>query len=242
MPNMLDQSISACLRALRGWRSRTSRRTPPLLELHQAKTSTRFDRYPEIMRFVRGQVGMTATPLRILSFGCSTGEECASLQTYFPESHIVGVDVDERSLATARKTWRSLSDGKIEFVHAESLDHENGDVFDVIFCMAVLLRHPETMSLDNCSRIYPFNRFDDALCHLDRLLRVSGYLIVQNSNFRVSDSTVGPRYRAVPGNPGSDGWVQDITMFDRNNARIPRVATDAVFQKLAVPEGSLREK
>jgi SAM-dependent methyltransferase len=40
---------------------------------------------------------------RVLSFGCSTGEECQALAKRFPNAEIVGVDIDHYSILTARK-------------------------------------------------------------------------------------------------------------------------------------------
>ena len=40
---------------------------------------------------------------RILSFGCSTGQEAFELARLFPESEIVGVDIDYQSVVTARR-------------------------------------------------------------------------------------------------------------------------------------------
>ncbi len=58
----------------------------------QAANNTRYDRYPEIFRTARLAAG--PQPLRILSFGCSTGEEPRTLaEKYFATSQILGVDV-----------------------------------------------------------------------------------------------------------------------------------------------------
>jgi chemotaxis methyl-accepting protein methylase len=45
------------------------------------------NRYPEIFA---AAVAAAAAARRILSFGCSTGEECVSLAEYFPKAEIIG--------------------------------------------------------------------------------------------------------------------------------------------------------
>jgi chemotaxis methyl-accepting protein methylase len=51
------------------------------------------NRYPEIFTEVKTKY---PTPRRILSFGCSTGEECITLHTYFPRSRVIGFDIDNK--------------------------------------------------------------------------------------------------------------------------------------------------
>lgn len=54
---------------------------------HQLVDWTAANRYPEIFA-----AAAAAAPdaRRILSFGCSTGEECVSLAEYFPKAEIIG--------------------------------------------------------------------------------------------------------------------------------------------------------
>lgn len=201
------------------------------------KTSTRFDRYPGIMSFVRDHLGDAgrAAP-RILSFGCSTGEECATLRTYFPGSRIAGVDTNIGVLRAARRSWRHLLDGTLTLEHSSTLEQEPDGSFDVVFCMSVLVRHPETMDLDDCSRCYAFDEFDAQVTLLDRLIRPGGLLVIQNSNFRFSEATVAERYLHLSGASSLDGLVKDLAMFDRNNQRVRGVEPETVFKKMGSKE------
>src|SRR5215467_12525911 len=63
--------------------------------LFQPFSETNLDRYPDIFRFAREQVGDDSSH-RILSFGCATGEEVFSLRRYFPLAHIRGLDINTR--------------------------------------------------------------------------------------------------------------------------------------------------
>jgi len=61
------------------------------VNLFQPSPATQLNRYPEIFRFVRAHVGDGAD-VRLLSFGCSTGEEVFSLRQYFPSAGIKGLE------------------------------------------------------------------------------------------------------------------------------------------------------
>jgi tRNA G46 methylase TrmB len=65
---------------------------------HQLVDWTAPNRYPEIFA-----AAAAAAPdaRRILSFGCSTGEECVSLAEYFPKSEIIGAEINVLSLPKA---------------------------------------------------------------------------------------------------------------------------------------------
>src|SRR5262245_40070421 len=86
-----------------------------LAELHPRATTgssrTTLDRYPELFRAASQQM---PDATRILSYGCSTGEECATLTRYFPAAEIVGTDINLWSLARARKHFSSE---RIRFVY-----------------------------------------------------------------------------------------------------------------------------
>ena len=77
---------------------------------HQLTSTTRSDRYPEL--FTEAKIAMMALkkPFSILSFGCSTGEECFTMKSYFPDSKIIGVDINRGNLrkATSRSTGNDI--------------------------------------------------------------------------------------------------------------------------------------
>lgn len=53
--------------------------TNPRDDLFQPYNDTSLDRYPAIFRFLQGELAAIEEP-RVLSFGCSTGEEVFSLR------------------------------------------------------------------------------------------------------------------------------------------------------------------
>jgi hypothetical protein len=68
---------------------------------HQGPNKTALDRYPEIFA---AAAAAAPNARRILSFGCSTGEECVTLANYFPNAQIVGTDINPVNLLKARRT------------------------------------------------------------------------------------------------------------------------------------------
>ncbi len=58
--------------------------TKRLSGAHQLSNATEMDRYPEIFQACANHFG--GKKLKILSFGCSTGEECVSILKYMPNS------------------------------------------------------------------------------------------------------------------------------------------------------------
>ena len=99
------------------------------------------NRYPRIFRFVQSELGRDAQ-VRILSFGCSTGEEVFSLRGYFPRAVIKGIDLSGGNIAVCRRRLRRKPDPGITFETAGSTSGEASSSYDAIFCMAVL-RHGE---------------------------------------------------------------------------------------------------
>jgi tRNA G46 methylase TrmB len=67
---------------------------------HQGPNTTALNRYPEIFT---AAAAAAPNAQRILSFGCSTGEECVTLASYFPSAQIVGTDINPVNLIKARK-------------------------------------------------------------------------------------------------------------------------------------------
>src|SRR3989339_2271176 len=83
-------------------------------KIHQVKNSTSFDRYPEIFFVTKKYFddNFENKNIHILSFGCSTGEECFSLRKYFPNAKIIGVDINEENIIKCRA---NNTDKKISF-------------------------------------------------------------------------------------------------------------------------------
>ena len=105
-----EDSTIGLIRDLR--RRKTSKLLALLLPgFHQIPNKTSLDRYPEIFA---AAVAAVPEARRILSFGCSTGEECVTLASYFPGALIVGTDINPLNLLKAMKHRND----RIRFVYA----------------------------------------------------------------------------------------------------------------------------
>ena len=154
------------------------------------------NRYPEIFA-----AAAAAAPdaRRILSFGCSTGEECVSLAEYFPKSDIIGAEINVLSLV---KAWKKRSD-RIRFVYSSDRTLSRLAPFDVVFCMAVLRAPKKQQRLGN----YPFAFFEERALFLESLVKPGGLLVIHNSMYRFSDTAHRGSYDRIPVAPQHDKGV-----------------------------------
>lgn len=178
-----------------------------LAELHPRATTgssrTALDRYPELFRATSEQM---PDARRILSYGCSTGEECATLKGYFTAAEIVGTDINFCSLARARKRFSSE---RIRFVYARRSALSEFPQFDVICAMSVL-RGPKNRSV-----YYPFKKFEEDVAFLDSLLKQNGLLLLTGTTYRFCDTSTAKRYELVP-TPVQDRWPDERPTFYRD--------------------------
>lgn len=157
--------------------------------VHQADSTTCFDRYPALFSATRSLLRGRASP-RILSFGCASGEEVATLRRYFPDAVIVGLEINRRLLLACRGLQL---DDRITFTGSRAAAFARGP-FDAIFCMAVLTRRPhevERRQMTDISAYYPFDRFADTVRALAAQLSDEGLLIVEHALYRVDDALDG---------------------------------------------------
>ena len=126
-----------------------------------ASNRTSLDRYPELFK-----AAASALPAarRVLSYGCSTGEECATLSNYFPHAEIVGADINRVNLAIAH---RRFDWPQIQFVHPDDRRLTQLAPFDAIFCMSVLRTPYRRRHKSRAIAAYPFARFEEQVAFLD---------------------------------------------------------------------------
>jgi len=185
--------------------------------VHQIVNSSGMDRYPEIFAACRGYLSTRDAPLRILSFGCATGEEVFTLRRYFPEAELIGVDINPWNLKIGRQR---NSDSKIHFMKPENL-HKFGEFFDAIFCMAVLQRSENNQpDVSNCWRSYPFDKFEEQVYRLDGMLSVGGLLIIEHTNYRFCDVGFSNRFSVIPLDSDYLNNKSRTVHFDRTGKRL----------------------
>ena len=162
-----------------------------------------------------------------MSYGCSTGEECASLEHYFPHAAIVGADINPVCVMDARKAFPSP---RLQFVYAKDRTLRHLAPFDVIFCMAVLRVPAPIQERGNIAQDYPFDRFVERVQFLDSLLCERGLLIIHKALYRFCDTTLSARYQTVPVTYAVE--VGDHHYL-RNGEALSPPYLDVVFRKLA---------
>lgn len=174
-------------RVTRGVRARLARWTRRPGQ-YQRDPATRIDRYPLAFRFARDQLGDKAAT-RILSFGCSTGEEVFTLRRYFPAATIKGIEVDPARVRICRERLGETGDSRTSFQCAADASGEPPESHDAVFCMAVFrdpaLDAPATRSTDG---YISFDDFERGVADLVRCLKPGGLLFVEHSNFRIADA------------------------------------------------------
>lgn len=194
------------VRAMRQlWRLASDRayRDMMWLYLHRPKgafqpfNNTRADRYPRIFNFVQAELGNDRA-VRLLSYGCSTGEEVFSLRRYFPHSVIKGIDINPGNIAVARRRLKRVPDAAISFEVGNSTAAEPDASYDAIFCMAVL-RHGSLGMPDvtRCDHLIRFEDFAKAVEELKRCLKPGGLLVIRHSNFRLCDSPASADFETI---------------------------------------------
>lgn len=190
------------------------------------------DRYPEIFSFVQSQLG-AAGKLKILSYGCSTGDEVFSLRRYFPSATIKGIDINRANIAICRRRLKQLPDPEISFTTARSANAEPSASFDAIFAMAVL-RHGSLglPGVTRCDHLIRFEDFARAVADFERCLKPGGLLIIRHSNFRLCDAPAGQRFETVM--RLATGSKTPLFGPD-NRLRLDCEYPDTVFRKKGVP-------
>jgi SAM-dependent methyltransferase len=163
----------------------------------QPFNDTLLDRYPQIFRFVQSVLGSDRS-IKILSYGCSTGEEVFSLRQYFPQAIIKGIDINPANIADCRRRLQTASDANISFAIGRSSESELSHSFDAIFCMAVL-RHGSLglPGVTRCDHLVRFEDFADAVADFERCLKPGGLLIIRHSNFRLCDAPAGQAFETI---------------------------------------------
>jgi SAM-dependent methyltransferase len=176
---------------------------------------TRPDRYPWLFGFAATRIG-SRPDLRILSFGCSRGEEVFSLRKYFPAAAIKGIDINPRNIARCLARVRAEKAANLVFEVAATADGEPTGSYDAIFCLAVLINGDLTTSgAQRCDPLLHFERFDRMVGDFARCLRSGGLLVLHTTNFRFCDTAAAPDFDVVY--EADPQYLAPDVLFDRNN-------------------------
>ena len=188
--------------------------------VHQSTPFTSEERYPELFDLA---AKLAPNAERILSFGCSTGEELDAIRRRFPLAEIVGAEINPRSRRIAAR--RVDSDERTTIVSPKAVSGS----FDVIFALAVLQREPHTIEQIGSRDIsghYPFARFDAAVSDLASRLREKGLLCVIHAQYRVEDSSAARQLHPVEASPMMEG-----PLFGPDGKKLELPVAKTMFRK-----------
>lgn len=182
---------------------------------NQISNWTKYDRTPDIFR---GVAALVRAP-KILSFGCSTGEEVRTLRDrYFPDSVIHGIDVDAGIIERNR---RNNADPLVEyFSDLGEIDQD----YDLIFCMSVLCRWPDGQDQ------YHFETYQKTLLSVDKRLKPGGFLVIYNAQYLLEETLLRDHYEAVEIDNLDSGFVKK---HHRDFSDFIGVYETTVFRKLS---------
>jgi trans-aconitate methyltransferase len=154
--------------------------------------------------------------VRILSFGCSTGEEVYSLGSYFPTSQITGVDINEWCIRQCRKKYL---DKQFSFFHTFSSEFASSEPFDAIFCMAVFQRSEKNELTDGSYLLeFTFSQFESELVKLGSNLKPGGLLVIDHCDFNFQDTKCAINYAPLPFEKNQ--LLRNRPLFDKYNRKI----------------------
>jgi len=163
----------------------------------QPFNQTAKDRYPVIFGFVRDTLGADRD-VRLLSFGCSTGEEVYALRRYFPHAFVKGIDINAGNIAACNRMLRRHPDASAAFEQASSTQAEASQTYDAIFCMAVMKDGRLARSgVARCDHLIRFEDFARVVEDFHRCLKPEGLLVIRHSNFRLCDAPVGAKFETI---------------------------------------------
>ncbi len=160
-------------------------------ELIQTSTATRMNRYPQLFEIAARELKDTLNP-KILSFGCSTGEEVFTIKQYIPNADIIGIDINRRAISIAKKRDPM---GAFRFFHYLDNEWTFEAPYDCIFAMAVFQK-PEHRDFNRKTALdsFTFDKFKQMFGVLDSLLKPGGILVIDHSDFSFQDLPISKKF------------------------------------------------
>ncbi len=230
---MILEWVRFMVQVLRGGERRRSallmRRRPQ--GLFQPYGTTQEDRYPELFNSIRQAVADTSQT-RLLSFGCSTGEEVFSLARHFQQAQIRGVDIDAGRIGQCYARWkREGREHRLSFACAGDVEQEAIASYELVMAMAVFRHGALGDSPTDCSAWIRFADFERVLGDLARVLKPGGLLVIRHANFRFGDTGVAGQFECV-----RSEVTMDSPIYGPDDRLLPGVSgDDGIYRKRPTP-------
>lgn len=223
------ERLRSMARTIRG--NLRQRIRPAIPRQFQPYSHTLPDRYPWLFKAVQGALS-DAADVRLLSFGCSRGDEVFSLRKYFPTAAIRGIDANPNNIAICTSRVKAAALEGASFKVGSSTESEPAASYDAIFCLAVLCHGELTnMRARRCDPLIRFADFESQVAGFSRCLKPGGLLLLHTTNFRFCDTEIYTRF--VPWLAATDEQLAPDLIFDRDNNLMPGVRYHAVgFRKV----------
>lgn len=180
----------------------------------QVSTFTKEDRYPFLFNAIKEELEGLENP-KVLSFGCSTGEEVFSLKRLIPNAEFIGVDINQWCVKTAKK--RNQYSG-CSFRHVKSNEWKNSGNFDCILALAVFQKTiHRRLNTTETTTSFRFNDFEEIVAELQSLLKIGGLIIIDNSDYQLQDLEI---YASNFVEQPHSSMKRIRPTFDKNNQKV----------------------
>lgn len=186
------------------------------MEQNQKSHSTSYNRYPFLFKEIKEII---PSPNQILSFGCSIGRECETLQElYYPNFKIIGFDINEEIITNNK------NNNKYNNIEYYSKVDNITEKSDLILANSVLCKWPESEGE------YTFQTFENTLGSIDNLLNKDGYLCIYNSKYLFCETNLflNKKYEKVETSHKASGFV---TKYHKNNKKMNIIYPFFLFKK-----------
>jgi SAM-dependent methyltransferase len=181
-----------------------------MLRQYQDSSATQLDRYPEIFE----RVAALMSQGRVLSFGCSTGEEVRTLKAQCADWDVHGVEQNQQSLQSAREADPVGT-------YAPSIQCLPPGAYNVVFCMSVLCRFPPV----DPEPFFTFEEFEEAVDVLDNVLAPGGLLVLWNAQYDFRETRAAAHFAVCDLGlcRGLDGFAPDDCLVgDPGSGFVPK--------------------
>lgn len=209
----------------------------------QPSHGTAMNRYPEQYTFLRDFLATQETDnqkKKILSFGCSTGEEPLTLATqYFPETnvHIFGVDVADLAIQQATALALHQEAGKITILDGRKVSPAMYGPFDIVtansvFCIYGFRKVP-FQNITYVMETFPFESFQNMLQDIDSYLKIGGILVVFNSNYNFMDTALAQaKYQPIFDKKCPNHFVPRIDRTAKRFINVEKEPIECLYTKV----------